>query len=654
VTRSFPSFRAAFVRGLTLLAPAFLAPALVLAQVSGIVVDKAGGAPIEGARVSVQASGVFTTTGPNGAFVLVAAAGGEVVVVGARKGYFNASARAAPPASDVRIVLEIVPQDDDPSYEHVDPVTCASCHPDQAEQWSGSPMADAGENSWVYDLYDGTGTAGGGGGFVYTRDSVHAAANPASECASCHQPESWLRSPFRALEDIRWLSSDALHGVSCEVCHKLADIDESRKNFPGLYPGVVTMTRPRGPSFHQVQYGVLGDSDFQLPAVMRPSYQPQLVAAACGACHQDKNDPDGDGDFEEEDGVVSEPTYLEWLASPYGDPASHAYATCADCHMPAYGATEVSIALPEPLHRDPSRIRHHRIEGTTAEYLENAVELRVRAEASGGVLEVEVSVANEHTGHHVPTGVTIRNMILLVEAVREVDGRPLVSLGTQTVHELGGVGDPGRGYFAGLPGKLYAKVSRGAGGEAPVFFTEATGVELDNRIPAMATDTTRYRFALLPGEAEHHVRGRLIYRRTFRALADAKGWTADGHGRPLEDLEAPHFGHLMESAEVRVVAGEPEFVRGDCNGDGEVTGSVSDALVLLRWSFLGGAEPPCLAACDANGDGRVVGEVSDAVYILSFNFLGGRAPPAPFPTCGPLVLLGDAALGCLRSPLECP
>ena len=45
-------------------------------------------------------------------------------------------------------------------------------------------MALAGDNTWVYDLYDGTGTPGGSNGFVYTRDSRLAAHSPASECAS--------------------------------------------------------------------------------------------------------------------------------------------------------------------------------------------------------------------------------------------------------------------------------------------------------------------------------------------------------------------------------------------------------------------------------------------------------------------------------------
>ncbi|MBI4586406.1 MAG: PKD domain-containing protein [Planctomycetes bacterium] len=93
----------------------------------------------------------------------------------------------------------------------------------------------------------------------------------------------------------------------------------------------------------------------------------------------------------------------------------------------------------------------------------------------------------------------------------------------------------------------------------------------------------------------------------------------------------------------------PDFRRGDCNGDGEVSGSVTDPIFFLQYNFLGGAAPPCRAACDANGDGDLSG-VTDAIYLLEFNFLGGPRPAAPFPDCGPGELEKDAELGCDSPP----
>jgi hypothetical protein len=94
------------------------------------------------------------------------------------------------------------------------------------------------------------------------------------------------------------------------------------------------------------------------------------------------------------------------------------------------------------------------------------------------------------------------------------------------------------------------------------------------------------------------------------------------------------------------------FVRGDCNVDGDVAGSVSDAVFLLNFNFLGGTRPSCFAACDADADGQVSGVVTDAVYLLTFNFLGGPPPPAPFPGCGPGTE-ADTALGCETPPESC-
>jgi hypothetical protein len=532
-----------------------MAATSVRADISGTVLD-ASASPVAGAIVSVQATALRTTTAADGSFNLTVADGSDLVIVGAKKGLFNAGVIVDAPASAVVIVLDAVPQDDDPSYTPMPPSNCGACHPNQLQEWLNTPMADAGLNAWVHDIFSGTGTPGGMGGFVYLNDSIFAASNPASECAACHQPEVWMESPFSAMEgptERGYPSTGVVHGIACDTCHKIADINVDNINYPGIFPGFGTLTRPQGPNYHQVQYGVLGDSDYSIPTVMRSSYQPQLISAVCGACHQDKNDIHEDHTF---DGVTSEPTYIEWLESPYSDPNSPHYASCVDCHMPPSGETEASSVLFPPLIRDPQTIRSHTILGTTPQFLENAVELEMTAGQSGDSLEVDVMITNAHTGHHVPTGVTIRNMILLVEAWREDTGAPLISTSTQTVHELGGVGDPNQGYYAGQPGKYYSKVNHNAQGNGPTFFTDATGIQFDNRIPALGSDETHYQFALPAEGGVISVRARLIYRRSFRFLTDAKGWVEDGHGNPLADVSPPHFGHLMESS-VWAIEAEP-------------------------------------------------------------------------------------------------
>ena len=523
-----------------LLLGSILTTTSALGQVSGTVRDGTTLLPIEGASVRLQATETRTTAGADGTFQLPAS-GSDVVVVGAAKGYFNRSVTVTTPADGVLFELAAVPPQDDPDYQPVAPKTCAACHYEIYRQWTDSAMAHAGTNTWVHDIYSGTGTKDGSEGFVYTRDSVHASENPASECASCHQPEAWLRTPFTAL--VQPESLEASRGVSCEICHKIADIDDSRPNFPGLFEGVVTMTRPAGP--WQVSYGMLGDVDYEVGNTMRASYQPQLAAAICAACHQDKNDPDGDGDFEQPNGVISEPTYIEWKESPYGDPESEIYQSCVDCHMrPTEAGLACSILL-GAYERPPGQVRSHAIEGTTPEYLENAVTMTVGPSVDGDQLQVSVTILNDQTGHHVPTGVTIRNMILVVEAWQ--GSSRLAHTGSQTVHALGGEGDPAQGYLAGLPGKLYGKRNHGADGKGPVFFTDATGIEADNRLAALESDTTDYTFDM-PTAGAVRLDVRLIYRRSWRTLVDAKRWEQDGHGAPLADVTPPHFGHLMEAS----------------------------------------------------------------------------------------------------------
>jgi mono/diheme cytochrome c family protein len=516
--------------------------------VSGVVKDAVTLMPIEGALVTLQTTTTQTTTALDGRFSFITASGTDLKIVGAIKGYYNASVATNSPATDVEILLAPVTIGTNASYELVHPDSCAICHPDQKAEWDNSAMATAGINTWVHDIYDGNGTPGGMGGFVYTRDSVHAGTNPNSECAACHQPDAWIQAGFsgrlQGPGDIGYPSHEVEHGISCETCHKIANIDTQKIDFPGIFPGAVDFNLPELGT--QVQYGGLPDVDYNAPDTMEPSYQPQLMAEVCGACHQDKNDPNQTGTF---DGVTSEPTYTEWLQSPYGtDPGSPSYTTCIDCHMPPSGQTVICTF--DPLTRDTNTVRTHAIEGTTAEYLENAVELSMQTQLLGNVLQVDVTIDNSLTGHHVPTGVTIRNMILLVEAWEEGQdplNNPLVHTGTQVVHDLGGIGNPENGYFAGLPGKFYAKVNHDATLQGPTFFTDATGILFDNRIPALGTDATSYTFTVPDGSDTVQVRARLIYRRAFRFLVDAKGWTLDGHGNPLEDIAGPNYGHLMES-----------------------------------------------------------------------------------------------------------
>jgi MYXO-CTERM domain-containing protein len=522
----------------------------VQAQISGAVHDTATHAPVADAIVTARALGLKTVTNSSGEFSFSASETGgktDALLAVAAVGYYIASVQAKD-AEDagggVEVQLEKVPIADSPDWEFPPADSCHRCHESIYQSWRESPMAHAGLNTWTHDLYSGEGTPGGMGGFVYKRDSKFASTNPNSECAACHEPELWARKPGVAMVTDSHLDG-VMHGISCSVCHRIASIDVTKTNFPGLHSASVKMSRPAPGQDLIVQYGPLPDVTFERLTAMRPSYQPQIQSEVCGACHQDKNDPDQNGNFEEENGVISEPTYLEWAASSYADRGSKDFQTCAGCHMEVSDdPSACSEVTPDPP-RAHGELRKHTFEGTTPKFLENAVTMSMQTQVKSGELQVQVSIHNDKTGHHVPTGVTIRNMILLVEATRMSDGTALKHTGQQVIHDLGGVGDPKQGYFAGLPGKLFAKINNDENGKSPVFFSEAIGIVSDNRIPAGVTDTSEYSFAMPNGDVPVQVRARLIYRRSWRAVVDAKKWTQDGHGNPLEDIAAPNFGHLM-------------------------------------------------------------------------------------------------------------
>jgi hypothetical protein len=129
-------------------------------------------------------------------------------------------------------------------------------------------------------------------------------------------------------------------------------------------------------------------------------------------------------------------------------------------------------------------------------------------------------------------------MILLVEAQDE-HGNTLSQVEGETVPEWGGVGDSQKGYYAGLPGKGFAKLLAELWTDVSPTgaYWNQTRLVSDNRLAAFATDSSRYVFTDVPS-GSLKISVRLIYRRAYRLLADQKGWQ-------IPDI-------LMEAAEIEV------------------------------------------------------------------------------------------------------
>ena len=107
-----------------------------------------------------------------------------------------------------------------------------------------------------------------------------------------------------------------------------------------------------------------------------------------------------------------------------------------------------------------------------------------------------------------------------------------------------------------------------------------------------------------------------------------------------QETEAPMTFFTLVPATMTVQACIGNFIRGDCNNNGQVGGSLGDPVASLKFLFLGTFSPPCINACDFNDDGAV--SVQDAVNQFGWMFQSGTGPPPPTPTgaafpgdCGP-------------------
>ncbi len=537
------------------------------AQIQGTVVNANTHATIEGAIVKIQMQSESATTDANGFFELNDTADFPFVLTAAAYNYFNGFVTITEPADLNNILIEIEPiaQEAIPNYPLNEPEICEACHQDQVDEWAVSPMANTGLNTWVFDVYNGEGTPGGMNGFVYQRDSVHRFAKPNSDCSACHSPVHWLTDIQNAgMGDINNPTTNMELGVQCEVCHRAHDVDENRLNFPGVMPESFSFFR--GPQ--NLEFGLLGDVTYE-EFIMRGAYNPNLSAKLCAACHEDNVDHDDDNDYEDAGSVPHETTFSEWQ-NYRGIVGPENAQSCIECHMPLTSATRFCIFVPN---RPAFTARNHDIRGTTPDFLENAVTLHVATQVNLGQMEVIVDIENNLTGHAVPTGVVIRNMILLVDVLDESQNR-LAQMTGGMIDDIGGIGDPADGYYAGLPGQAFYK-NMTDGVEDGIFYTEATGYAFDNRIQPgdFYQDTLRFS---LGGTAPDNVTldVRLIYRRSFRYLLDQKGWTLTGHGNPLADIQPPHYGHLMERYEDLVdVCGFKDL-------NGSTTVDMADLLLL--------------------------------------------------------------------------
>jgi hypothetical protein len=508
------------------------------ADISGFVRSSvAGNPPIAGVRVHIRldpASAVFTAA--DGSFTLTADPPVSVELAASvpynranAVNYVMEGGFASNGDTGIVILLDELPAADNPSYVPASAEkSCSGCHNPIYNQWQTANHAGTAQNEWVLDLYSGSGTPGGGAGYVF-RDTHD--ANETGFCSACHAPMAEVLDPGNVFLD-EVTDPGALEGVNCVTCHQLAAVDGSpaRLNDLHMLGGKSFYRFPEGFTEAFV-WGPLTDVTFKS---MRPSHSTlHKESLLCASCHQ-YNRPDN--------GVAGQHTFTEWQASPFAVPGP-GYRTCQDCHMPA-STTDGRLCLQLPTGERPGdQRRQHTFVGSTPDMLQNNLALNVTAsEPLPGRIRVAADVSNFGAGHNFPTGVAIRNALLVLTAT--YNGQPLPQVAGPTIPFWGSDEVPGDqpGDYAGAAGKGFAKVLEGRINDQgptvrPVLFIDGENVFSDTAIPSGGTDNTTVDFQLpanTPAGATVDIEARLLYRRAFRALQVTKGWTQSAHDGPIE------------------------------------------------------------------------------------------------------------------------
>jgi hypothetical protein len=169
------------------------------------------------------------------------------------------------------------------------------------------------------------------------------------------------------------------------------------------------------------------------------------------------------------------------------------------------------------IERDPKTLANHRFfDISQEEMLKQCVKVSAKLEREGKGVWAEIAVSAEGAGHRVPTGFIDRHLLLVVQAL-DAKGKPLPLRDGPRLPAAAGK------TMAGQPGKLYAKLLKDEDGYSPAPFWRADSDPVDTRLTPGKPDSARFQF---PGETSH-VRVRVIYRRFWREVAEAKKWPDD-------------------------------------------------------------------------------------------------------------------------------
>lgn len=538
------------------------------AVVSGVVRNADG--PVIGATVRLQATDNMTTTNDSGLFRLTDLPAQQVVTITASlRGHYIGWIAVTPTSTTVSpsitITLEKHFVADNFEYDWFEQefdhqviagsAACGVCHNSYSE-WLDDGHSKAATNPRFLSMYAGTDINGNkspppkktnlGIPLPPDPDDPDPYHGPgfkldfptrSGSCATCHTPAAgkqmngqncgWSGCHQDTTADFAGqtldrgvspldLKGDAAEGISCEFCHKIGSVAINRETglpYPDL-PGILSLRLFRPEGGDDLFFGPLDDiarSDVPKPRDVHLPLQEE--SRFCAGCHYGILGGVVVGNMQVKGGVLVYSSYSEWLESPYSD--AETGQTCQDCHMPNTGVNFIAFPDRGGVIRDESQVHSHRM--FSEEMLQNAVTLSATAELRNGQILVDVSVTNDQTGHHVPTDSPLRHVMLVVNA--EGDDAQLLSM------QEGPTLPDWTGDYAGLPGRVYAKVLQDEWtGEFPTgSIWRPVQIREDTRLAAYATDSSNYTFTS-PASGKATITVRLIYRKAFQQLVEWKGW----------------------------------------------------------------------------------------------------------------------------------
>jgi hypothetical protein len=511
--------------------------------IRGRVISSYG--PVEHAKVRIAGEDNYTLTDRQGQYELVTAhsPGTRLLVTAGKEGWFN-NGQVAERSGRIRdIFLNPVYLNDQPDYRFNSPVVCSRCHVKLTRYWDQSKMAHTTSNPKVLDMYYGIDAFQRQGiGPGYRLDNPESDGN----CTTCHAPSVAASIPLS--QDLKkvlrnpWTEWD---GISCEYCHKVRKVINDKTKPSGRAAVLERQSPIRGNSIL-----VFGPYDDVVVPPMAASYNPVFDQGDfCSICHSHFKKLD-DGKTWDSNKVYStaewegfglgdntylpiQTTYQEWkqwqdqLAA--NDPNKG--KKCQDCHMSwrkemlPYDNYVVDGGARNMwgTFRSPKNIRPHHFDGGTETQLKTALDLELEAEISDKTLTINVYITNTNGGHWVPTGETMRSVMLLLKAT-DSNGKPLKMIKGSRLPDWAGKGNAEAGNYAGLPGTIFARVLGDDQGNLHVPFWKATRVVFDTRVRPKKTVELKYEFAIEDPEDEPTAEASLIYRPVVKPLAIIKNW----------------------------------------------------------------------------------------------------------------------------------